>query len=301
MLTMDTPNSSPSATPTPSASAAARPAVWDFVVIGAGMAGSATAWHLASSAQVLVLEQESQPGYHTTGRSAALFEEHYGPAQVQALTRASRAFYEQPPADFAEQALVSPRGVLYVATPEQLPALQAAYDEARQHSPGARWLDKTELKAFLPALNTEVLEAGFTDDGARDIDVHALHQGFLKGMRRRGGQLWNDARVQSLHWDAGASRWQIGLADGRQLQARHVVNAAGAWADELGQMTGPDGRCRCDWPHTQAPQRLHLCDARGHGRPALAGRHRYWRAVVFQARCRPAAGLARQCRCHPPA
>lgn len=238
MLTMDTPNSSPSATPTPSASAAARPAVWDFVVIGAGMAGSATAWHLSSSAQVLVLEQESQPGYHTTGRSAALFEEHYGPAQVQALTRASRAFYEQPPADFAGQALVSPRGVLYVATPEQLPALQAAYDEARQHSPGARWLDKTELKAFLPALNTEVLEAGFTDDGARDIDVHALHQGFLKGMRRRGGQLWNDARVQSLHWDAGASRWQIGLADGRQLQARHVVNAAGAWADELGQMAG---------------------------------------------------------------
>src|SRR5690606_36319303 len=106
--------------------------------------------------------------------SAALFEEHYGPTQVQALTRASRQFYEQPPADFAEHALVSPRGVLYVATPAQLPALQAAYDEARQHSPSARWLDKTELKAFLPALNTEVLEAGFTDVGARDIHVHAL-------------------------------------------------------------------------------------------------------------------------------
>lgn len=234
MLTMDTRNSSPSAPH----SATNSPVVWDFVVIGAGMAGSATAWHLAETAQVLVLEQESQPGYHTTGRSAALFEEHYGPPQVQALTRASRQFYEQPPADFAAHALVSPRGVLYVATPEQLPQLQTAYDEARQHSPGARWLDKAALQAFLPALNTDVIEAGFSDDGARDIDVHALHQGFLRGLRRRGGQLWTDARVQSLHWDGSAGCWRLVLADGRQLQACHCVNAAGAWADELGQMAG---------------------------------------------------------------
>lgn len=234
MLTMDTHNSSPSAPH----SATNSPVVWDFVVIGAGMAGSATAWHLAETAQVLVLEQESQPGYHTTGRSAALFEEHYGPPQVQALTRASRQFYEQPPADFAAHALVSPRGVLYVATPEQLPQLQTAYDEARQHSPSARWLDKAALQAFLPALNTDVIEAGFSDDGARDIDVHALHQGFLRGLRRRGGQLWTDAGVQSLHWDASAGHWQMALADGRQLQARHCVNAAGAWADELGQLAG---------------------------------------------------------------
>lgn len=202
------------------------------------MAGSSTAWQLAERASVLVLERESQPGYHTTGRSAALFEEHYGPAQVQALTRASRMFYEQPPADFAEQPLVSPRGVLYVASTDQLPQLRKEFQNAQQHSPHARWLDATALKALLPALNTEVLVAGFTDDGARDLDVHGLHQGFLRGLRQRGGQLWTDADVQALQWNAQAQRWAVQLADGRKAQARHIVNAAGAWADEMGQLAG---------------------------------------------------------------
>mgnify|MGYP002350232202 CR=1 FL=1 len=93
---------------------------WDVVVVGAGMAGVAAGWQLAQAGQrVLVLERESQPGYHTTGRSAALFEEHYGPAQVQALTRASRAFYDTPPAGFADAPILSPRGVLYIATAAQ--------------------------------------------------------------------------------------------------------------------------------------------------------------------------------------
>ena len=228
MLAMDTPPF-PSSPSTP---------VWDFIVIGAGMAGSATAWQLASSARVLVLERESQPGYHTTGRSAALFEEHYGPAQVQALTRASRAFYEAPPTDFAAQPVVSPRGVLYVATAAQLPQLHAEFQHAQVHSPTAQWLDAAGLKALIPALNTEVLVAGFTDDGARDIDVHGLHQGFLRGLRQRGGAVWTDADVRFLQWDSTAAAWTVQLADGRSAQARNLVNAAGAWADVMGQLAG---------------------------------------------------------------
>ena len=233
MVLMDHNHSSPPAT-----SDSISDPIWDFIVIGAGMAGSSTAWHLAERASVLVLERESQPGYHTTGRSAALFEEHYGPAQVQALTRASRAFYEQPPADFAEHALVSPRGVLYVASTDQLPQLRKEYQNAQLHSPNARWLDAIALKALLPALNTEVLAAGFTDDGARDLDVHGLHQGFLRGLRPRGGQLWTNADVQVLQWNTQTQSWVVRLADGRSAQARHIVNAAGAWADEMGKLAG---------------------------------------------------------------
>ena len=233
MVLMDHNHSSP-----PAASDSISDLIWDFIVIGAGMAGSSTAWQLVERASVLVLERESQPGYHTTGRSAALFEEHYGPAQVQALTRASRAFYEQPPADFAEHALVSPRGVLYVASTDQLPQLRKEYQNAQLHSPNARWLDAIALKALLPALNTEVLAAGFTDDGARDLDVHGLHQGFLRGLRQRGGQLWTNADVQVLQWNTQTQSWVVRLADGRSAQARHIVNAAGAWADEMGKLAG---------------------------------------------------------------
>ncbi|MDH1502239.1 NAD(P)/FAD-dependent oxidoreductase [Comamonas terrigena] len=209
---------------------------WDVVVVGAGMAGAAAGWQLAQAGQrVLVLERESQPGYHTTGRSAALFEEHYGPAQVQALTRASRAFYDAPPAGFADAPILSPRGVLYIATAAQRALLDVAYAEALRHAPAARRLDAAALRALVPVLQDGIVD-GFLDEGARDIDVHGLHQGFLRGLRQAGGALWCSAEVTALARVAGL--WTVTLADGRSVQAPVVVNAAGAWADVLGGLAG---------------------------------------------------------------
>ncbi len=209
---------------------------WDVVVVGAGMAGAAAGWQLAQAGQrVLVLERESQPGYHTTGRSAALFEEHYGPAQVQALSRASRAFYDTPPAGFADAPILSPRGVLYIATAAQRALLDAAYAEALRHAPAARRLDAAALRALVPVLQDGIVD-GFLDEGARDIDMHGLHQGFLRGLRQAGGALWRSAEVTALARAAGL--WTVTLADGRSVQAPVVVNAAGAWADVLGGLAG---------------------------------------------------------------
>ena len=106
------------------------------------------------------------------------------------------------------------------------------------HSPSAQWLDAAALHVLLPALNGERLVAGFLDDGARDIDVHSLHQGFLRGLRQRGGQLWTDADVAALQWDATAKHWRVQLQDGRSALARQLINAAGAWADVVGQLAG---------------------------------------------------------------
>ena len=97
---------------------------FDVAVIGAGIAGASLAYRLAGERSVLLLERESQPGYHATGRSAAMFMESYGPPAVRALTRASRAFYEHPPSGFGEAPLLTPRGVLYLATHGQEGLLQ---------------------------------------------------------------------------------------------------------------------------------------------------------------------------------
>lgn len=215
--------------------------VWDFVIVGAGMAGASTAWQLAQSGgdtppSVLVLERESQPGYHTTGRSAALFEEHYGPAQVQALTRASRAFYDAPPAGFAEAPILSPRGVLYVGTAAQKELVDAAYAEAVIHSPDAQRLSAEQLKTLVPVLNTEVLVDGFLDSGARDIDVHGLHQGYIRGLRQRGGDLWCNAAVEGI--TRVNELWHIALPKGLSVRARVIINAAGAWVDGIAAMAG---------------------------------------------------------------
>ena len=112
----------------------------DIAIIGAGIAGAALAWHLAPHARVMLLEREAQPGQHSTGRSAAMFMETYGPPQARALTRASRGQYEHPPAGFAETPLLAPRGVLYVGWQGQEAALDCMPSSAR---PVRRWAAST--------------------------------------------------------------------------------------------------------------------------------------------------------------
>lgn len=209
----------------------------DYAVIGAGIAGASVAWELAGAgASVALLEREAQPGYHTTGRSAALYMATYGTPNIQALTRASRAFYDAPPAEFGDVPILSPRGVVYVAGPDQLDLLREAYDAARARTPGVHWVDHAALLAVLPCLNPEAVAAGMSEAGAADIDVHALHQGYLRGLRQRGGQVWTGAEAAALVRHGGT--WTVTLADGRTLRAGAIVNAAGAWADVVAGLAG---------------------------------------------------------------
>ncbi|MDR6215502.1 FAD-dependent oxidoreductase [Paracidovorax wautersii] len=208
----------------------------DFAIIGAGIAGASIGWQLASAGSVLLLERESQPGYHTTGRSAALFMETYGTPNIQALTRASRAFYDAPPAEFGGDPLLSPRGVVYVAGPDQLDLLDAHVADALARSPNVQRVDKEPLLQMLPCLREEAVAAGMSEPDAADIDVHALHQGYLRGLRQRGGQVRTGAEVTGLAREGGA--WRITLADGSTVHARTVVNAAGAWADVIAGLAG---------------------------------------------------------------
>jgi D-arginine dehydrogenase len=209
---------------------------YDFVIIGAGIAGASMGWELAGQRRVLLLERESQPGYHTTGRSAALYSATYGTANIRALTRASRAFYDAPPPEFGTSPILTPRGVVYLAGPDQLDLLDAAYAEILPLNPGVRRLTHDELLAELPCLRPEAVAAGMSEPGAADIDVHALHQGYLRGLRQRGGAIRCNAEVTGLQrLDDG---WRVTLAGGEAITAGAVVNAAGAWADVVAALAG---------------------------------------------------------------
>ena len=209
---------------------------YDFVIIGAGIAGASMGWELAGQRRVLLLERESQPGYHTTGRSAALYSATYGTANIRALTRASRAFYDAPPPEFGGAPILTQRGVVYLAGPDQLDLLDAAYAEILPLNPGVRRLTRDELLAELPCLRPEAVAAGMSEPGAADIDVHALHQGYLRGLRQRGGAIRCNAEVTGLQrLDDG---WRVRLAGGEAITAGAVVNAAGAWADVVAALAG---------------------------------------------------------------
>ena len=165
--------------------------IFDYAVIGAGIAGASVAYRLCSDGQasVIVLEREGQPGYHSTGRSAAMFIESYGTPTVQALTRASRDFYERPPEGFAEHSLLAPRSVLYMANAAQQDLLDSTFRDLSRIAPKVRRVGPDEALAQVPVLRAAGLRGAIIDGDAQDIDVHALHQGYLRGLRRHGGAL----------------------------------------------------------------------------------------------------------------
>jgi len=211
---------------------------FDILIVGAGIAGASLAWRLAGQRSVALLERESQPGYHSTGRSAAMFMETYGPPMVRALTRASRAFYERSPEGFAPD-LMQPRGVLYLATHGQEQELANTRKELLANCPGLQTLDARTTLAHVPCLRPDLVHGALYDAGAQDMDVHALHQGFLRGFRQKAGadgELRTSAGVTRATHDGRC--WTVELSDGQALRARTVVNAAGAWADELAAVFG---------------------------------------------------------------
>jgi D-arginine dehydrogenase len=207
----------------------------DVLIIGAGIAAASLGYFLAPHAKVTLLERESQPGYHSTGRSAALFMASYGTDQVRALTLASRAFLDAPPPGFADVPILSPRGALFAATPEQAELLDEHCALLARMSPLSRRLSRDETVAMVPVLRPELLLGGALEPDASDIDVHALHQGYLRGLRRQGGQLVCDAEV--THIERHGAEWIV-LAGGREHRAALLVNAAGAWCDEVARLAG---------------------------------------------------------------
>ena len=209
----------------------------DVLIIGAGIAGASLAWRLSRAGRsVLLLEREAQPGTHSTGRSAAMFMESYGPPGVRALTRASRAFYLNPPAGFAEQPLLHPRHALFVATPAQRSALAALRDELAATGTALKLLNAEQLAQAAPALKPDLFEQAMLDVDGYDIEVDALLQGFLRGARQAGAQLLTGAAPTQAGRMGDA--WRVALSNGETVQARTVVNAAGAWADEVAALFG---------------------------------------------------------------
>lgn len=210
--------------------------IYDTLIIGAGIAGASLGYRLAGRQKLLLLEREAQPGYHSTGRSAAMFMEAYGTPQIQALTRASRAFYEAPPPGFCEHPLLEPRGCLYVASLEQRALLEQTHAQNLANGTEVSLLDRDAALALVPSLRGENLAGAVLEAGAMDLDVHALHQGFLRGYRAAGGELRCNAElIQAWYLD---DLWQVELGDGSRVQARQLVNAAGAWADRVAEQCG---------------------------------------------------------------
>jgi D-arginine dehydrogenase len=208
----------------------------DFIIIGGGIAGASTGFWLSPHAKVIVLERESHPGYHSTGRSAALYTAAYGTPQVRALTLASREFFDHPPSGFCEHPLLTPRGEMTVDFTGDAAELNNQYLSAKATVPQMQLLSADEACARLPILRREKVHGAIYDPTASDIDTDALHQGYLRGIRRNNGEVHTDCEVLDLSRDADG-QWQV-QTNGQSFTAPIIINAAGAWADKVGALAG---------------------------------------------------------------
>ena len=209
---------------------------YDFAIVGAGIAGVSAAYHLAPQAKVVILEREHVPAYHTTGRSAALHSETYGSPEIRAITVTAGRFYREPPAGFADHPLLTPRGALLAGRADQEAEVRKAAATFAQLVPTVRWLEPAEALSRQPLLRPEACAGGAVFEHAEDMDVAAIHAGFLKGARAAGALLRLNAEVVAL--DRAAGQWTIRLRGGDTLAAGNLVNASGAWADEVAGLAG---------------------------------------------------------------
>jgi len=198
------------------------------------MAGMSLAANLPAGARVVMIEREAQPGYHATGRSAALFSETYGGAAVRALTRVSRAFLEAPPAGFSDTPLLSPRGIAYIAREDQLDRL-AAFVEARRSAGDVPEASAAEVRARVPVLREGYVARAALEPAAMDMDANAILQGFRRMAKRQGLVEVMDAGSPGIDRPGGV--WRVKVRDDT-FEAPVLVNAAGAWADEVAVAAG---------------------------------------------------------------
>ncbi|QIG51794.1 FAD-binding oxidoreductase [Nordella sp. HKS 07] len=208
---------------------------FDVAVIGAGIAGVSAAAQIGQSRSVILLERESQPGYHTSGRSAAMFSETYGNATVRALSIASRSFLENPRAGFAASPILTPRGAMHVGTRADIELLDRFHETAHGMVRSVRRLTSAQVLQLVPVLKADQVAGGVFEPEARDIDTNELLQGYLRQFRAGGGQVLLNAEVRGL---SKISRgWSIDTPLGT-IDAEIIVNAAGSWADEIARLAG---------------------------------------------------------------
>ncbi|RED15269.1 NAD(P)/FAD-dependent oxidoreductase [Parasphingopyxis lamellibrachiae] len=208
--------------------------IYDFAIVGAGMAGASLAAELAPAGTVLILEAEDFPGYHATGRSAAFWSETYGGPSVQPLTSASHGFLAEPPAAFSKRPFLDPSGALHIADQsgyarlDRLAAEFAASDVTLEHaSPAA-------LVALCPGLRSG-WDRAIWEPSCADIDVGGLHQAYLRAAQAHGAQLRCSAPATAIEPRKGC--WRV-FAGKEWVEAAVIINAAGAWADRVAAMAG---------------------------------------------------------------
>ncbi|WND03098.1 FAD-dependent oxidoreductase [Temperatibacter marinus] len=207
----------------------------DFLIIGGGIAGASIGYHLAETHSVIILEMEDQPGYHTTGRSAAFYAESYGGPSIRPLTSASKDFFKSPPKDFSTRPFIAPRGALHLFKAEERDRAEKEAFHAQQLNIPLKVVSKETAQKMHPLLKNATFDGALYDKDCGDLDVAGLHQAYLRGLSQRGGKVMTQCEL--LHAVREDKVWAAETSI-EAIKAGVIVNAAGAWADVIAERCG---------------------------------------------------------------
>ena len=208
--------------------------IFDYLIIGAGISGAGAAYELRSHGTVAVVEAEEAPGYHSTGRSAALYTRNFGGSVVRLINQASHEFFQNPPSEFCDTPLLIPRGLMTVALPGDTDKLAPILEQSEDNAP-IEMLTAAQAREIAPLLRPESVEAATFEAGVADIEVATLHQAYVRAIKHAGGVIVCSMRIDDIIrkndvWHASAH--------GQTIMGKTLVNAAGAWADQVAVMAG---------------------------------------------------------------
>ncbi len=203
----------------------------DFIIIGSGMAGMSAAYRLSKHGKVIVLEKESLLGYHTTGRSAAFFTENYGNKVIRSITKASRYFLENPPSCFKNNQLMTQYGgSLFIANKNQSKYVDKELDYAKSLSANVFEIDKNEVQNMVPVVKENYIDRALYEPDSKVMDVDLIHQGFARGLKNNDGIILFNSEVINI--SKNNNIWSV-KTDNNEFIAPIIINAAGAWCDEV--------------------------------------------------------------------
>lgn len=208
---------------------------YDYIIVGAGIAGASLGYRLAHHGTVAILDMEPHAGYHTTGRSAAFYAETYGAKSVRYLTTASKDFFHNPPKGFSDTPLITPRGAVHIFDEKRREKAEHIYNEMRCHVPTVTMMTAANVLEAMPILNPDQIAGGILDGDCGDLDVAAIHQGFLKAMRSLGGSVMLNAKVLSI--ESLSKGWRLQTSAG-DVEGTILINAAGSWGDDIAIKAG---------------------------------------------------------------
>lgn len=196
----------------------------DVLIIGGGVAGLSAAAALAPHATVTLIEAERQLGHHASGRSAAAFLEHYGNVTVRALNTASLPMLKN------IDGVLSLRGMMLLGRPDE-----AERFEANRQDFALEQISVAQARQRVPILDPQSVAFAAQRDDVFDLDTDLLMQYFRARALAQGAVIHTGTTLVNAKQHEG--RWTV-TTNGPLLTADILINAAGAWADELAQRSG---------------------------------------------------------------